>query len=180
MPNMQYCCPLTSAVISGTPTKHALGNLSGLSEGPATTHRSRQYNPLSQSRTKPPSPFKCISHTHQRVLPVLMGEFVEASRAQPIRSKTSHKHPLKAQASGETVSFWGWGRLSWGQEGLREFGSWSEHWHLAEGPARFHKRGGEEEEGFSGSAAWRRHAAFFPQRCEAAEREAALCSCIHC
>lgn len=27
---------------------------------------------------------------------------------------------------------------------------------------RFHKRGGEEEEGFSGSAAWRRHTAFFP------------------
>lgn len=59
------------------------------------------------------------------------------------------------------VSFWGWGRLSWGQEGLKGFGSLSEHWHLAEGPVRFCKRGGEEEEGFSGSAARRRHAAFF-------------------
>lgn len=103
MPNMQHCCPPMSTVINGTPTKHALGNLSGLSEGPATTHCSRYYNTLSQSRTNPPSPFKCISHMHQRVLPVPTGEFVEASRAQPIHSKTSHKHPLKAQASGETA-----------------------------------------------------------------------------
>lgn len=103
MPNMQHCCPPMSTVINGTPTKHALGNLSGLSEGPATTHCSRYYNTLSQSRTNPPSPFKCISHMHQRVLPVPMGEFLEASRAQPIHSKTSHKHPLKAQASGETA-----------------------------------------------------------------------------
>lgn len=111
--------------------------MSGLSEGPATTHCSRQQNPLSQSRTEPPSPFKHVSHLPQRELPVLTGGFVEASRAQPICGKPSHKHPLKGQASGETVSFWVGGRLSWGQEGLREFGSWSERWQLAEGAARF-------------------------------------------
>lgn len=41
---------------------------------------------------------------------------------------------------------------------------------------RFCKRDGEEE-GFSGSVAWKRHAAFFPQ---CSEREAALCSRILC
>lgn len=84
------------------------------------------------------------------------------------RGKWNATHPQQSQAAtpSRSPSVWGdsellgLGEIISGARWIKRVGQLVRVLAFSRGAARFHKRGGEEE-GFSGSAAWRRRAAFF-------------------